>query len=401
MSVQGKETLSFRRQDVKEQKSLAVGNKSLRFAHKSPGGETVIDLTSLTTPPEMTGFPQPSSAEIGEARVKFFRNNLRLISSDKGVLIDYLSYNVATSTSISLNFTTAVDEIIIGELVQETRAASPVVDAESRATSGTVSAGATTINTGLLFEINKHPSEQIGAVMVFIDGDLQLRNVGNATAAPAADGNYEEVPAAGGLGSIIELNSSEAFDRTYKVVPVGALVERPDGSMMAVIETLAGQIDAMVPVLADAAGVPESQFQANPNDVNLRQFGDKVLKHDQLYTAYVGSAAEVDAGLATHSSMTSAIAALSAGDSIYLLKGTHTEDVTVDKELHITGAGRSAVLAGTLDIDAAADFSSVQMIKTTGLITVDGDGSFIHTTWTTGGTPVDNGTGNDVKVIEE
>lgn len=57
------------------------------------------------------------------------------------------------------------------------------------------------------------------------------------------------------------------------------------------IERLQGQIDQMVPVLAAAAGVPESTFQTGPNDVDLKQFGDKVLGYDATIATLTASLA--------------------------------------------------------------------------------------------------------------
>jgi hypothetical protein len=58
------------------------------------------------------------------------------------------------------------------------------------------------------------------------------------------------------------------------------VAERPDGSMMAAIERVQGQVDQMIPTLAAVAGVDETEFQAAPNSVDLKQFGDMVTDHE-------------------------------------------------------------------------------------------------------------------------
>lgn len=125
------------------------------------------------------------------------------------------------------------------------------------------------------------------------------------------------------------------------------------------------------------------------------------VREEIAATLVVGTASQVTDGVATHSSLSSAITAASAGDMILILKGTHTANVTIDKQLMIQGQGRGTVLSGTVDIDTGVDFCTLKDFKTTGLITVDGDGNFVKEVFTTGGTPVDNGTANSIEVIEE
>ena len=61
------------------------------------------------------------------------------------------------------------------------------------------------------------------------------------------------------------------------VVSVGSLVEKPTASQLQEIEKVQGQIDALVPTVAQLAGVDETDFQAAPNNVDLKQFGDRVI----------------------------------------------------------------------------------------------------------------------------
>lgn len=276
MSLIGKGSSSFKKKDVQEQRSIALGFKKIRFAHKATLGATTINLTSLVAPTEMTsnGFTNPNATEIASANILTFRNNLKLISSLRGLLIDQLSYAVSSNTTITfLDFTAEDGEIFQGWLDDSPTTSLQVVDGKTIVASGILLAGQTDFNIGTPIPLNQNPAQQIGAVMVFADRGLQYRKVGNVT---GGDGDYIEVPVAGGLGSLIRFNAS-GVDRFITVMSNGVVAERPDGSQTAFLERVQGQIDAMIPTLAAVAGVPETNFQAAPNDVDLKQFGDTVI----------------------------------------------------------------------------------------------------------------------------
>ncbi len=278
MSVLGKNTLSIRKKDVKEQKSIGVGFKKIVFAHKATLGETGINLTALVAPSEMSsvGFVNPNSSELTDANLLFYRKNLTIISSVKGPLVDFLSYTVPSSSRIAFNGFTAEDgEIFVGVIDPSAKTELRAVDASALVATGTLAVGVTDFNAGTPFEINKYPLTQLGSVIVFRNGVQQFRNTGN-TATP--DGNYYEVSAGGGLGTVIRFNNAPVgIDDNILVVSNGLLVERPDGSMMAAIENIAGQLDQVIPTVAALAGVPETDFQSAPNNVDLKAFGDSVL----------------------------------------------------------------------------------------------------------------------------
>lgn len=281
MSVIGRGTKSLRKQDVAEQKSIALGLKKLVFAHKANAGEAGINVTSLVAPPEMTanGFVNPSTSAITRVNIYQNKNNVKIVSSLAGLLVPYLSYTVNSSTYIAFkDFTAAQDEIFTVYLDEVPTTSLSVVDGAPIIASGTLLAGQTDFNIGVPIEINKYASQQIGAVMVYVDRGLQYRKVGNVT---SGDGDYIEVPVAGGLGSLIRFDAS-GVDRFVTVVSNGVVAERPSGSMAAMIENVQGQIDQMVPTVAALAGVPESTFQIAPNNVDLKQFGDVVLENNRV-----------------------------------------------------------------------------------------------------------------------
>ena len=289
MSLSGTGALSIRKRDLSTQKSVAVGFKELVFAHKALAGETGISVGSLTVPlaSEMPGFVQPSFTDITAANMRFFRDNVEVISSSKGQLIDRLSYDVASSTQINfVGFTADASEIFVVKIREVARTGLRVVDANPIIATGIVLAGSTDFNVGTPFEVGKYINAQVGAVTVYVDGVQQYRNPANGT----SGGNYQEIAASNdGLGTIISLNSTTGFDRNLTVISTGLMVEKPELSQLAEIESSQGQIDAMIPTLALLAGVAETEFQAAPNNINLKQFGDRVVRLETYRSVATGS----------------------------------------------------------------------------------------------------------------
>lgn len=278
MSLTGNGSKSIRRKDVQEQKSIAVGLKKLVMAHKATLGDTGINLTSLNNPTEMSslGFTNPLSSEILGANLKFYRNNLRIVSSHKGLLMDYLSYTVDSGSRITFQGFTAEDgEIFMMTFEDAAKTGVQMVDAAPLTSTGTLAVGVTDYNVGTPFEVNKYPTSQVGSVLVFRNGAIQFRNPNNGT----SGGNYREVEAGSGLGVIIRFNNAPiGIEDNILVVSNGLLVYRPDGSLMAEIETLAGQLDVHREILEDVTGLPVAP--GAPNNVDLKAFGDQVLDHE-------------------------------------------------------------------------------------------------------------------------
>lgn len=129
-----------------------------------------------------------------------------------------------------------------------------------------------------------------------------------------------------------------------------------------------------------------------------------VARVDALYDWVIGSAGQVISGAATHSTWAGAIAAASAGDSIKVLKGAWTENVSVNKALTIEGSGPGSVLTGSVTFTSAADESLLTKIRLTDNITLDSGADMIRVSdvWLASGkTFIDNGTGNYVDGFQE
>lgn len=288
MSLTGKSSLSLKKKDVKEQKSLAVGFRKLTFAHKATSGDTGINLSALSLPSEMAanGFTNPNISDLNSAQLLFYKQNLTLVSSLRGMLMQDLSYSVQTSSRIVFNgFTALENEIFVGVIDYNARTGLNVVDAAPLVSTGTLAVGTTDYNVGTPFEIGKYSgSSQVGQVVVYRNGVQQFRNTGNSSS--VLDGNYYEVDAGNGLGVLIRFNSAAAVQAdNILVFSHGLLAYKPDGSVLAQIENLAGQLDSIIPTVADLAGQPESNYRAAPNSVDLKAFGDRVLTNESAITA--------------------------------------------------------------------------------------------------------------------
>jgi len=215
----------------------------------------------------------------------FYRNNLTLVSSLRGRLMDFLSYTLASNTQINFIGFTALDgEIFTGTLDYSTTDGVQVVDADPIGATGLLLANTTDFNVGVPFTVNKYPGRQFGDVMVFLDGWQQFRNTGNSST--NLDGNYYEVDAGNGLGTIIRFNVTDPQNRNVLVSSNGLVATRPTGSMMAVIEAAQGQINNMASYVAALAGQTVTTILgASPSNVDLKAFGDRVFSIENRVTS--------------------------------------------------------------------------------------------------------------------
>jgi hypothetical protein len=283
MAITAKKSFTLKKKDLATSKIPAVGFRKTVAYHKATAGDTSINLAALSMPTEMSsaGYSNPTVQTLLAADLTFYRDNLAVISSARGYLQPGLSYNVSSNTNIvfSDSFGTALaDEIFTLIIDPVAKTGVEFVDGVALPVTGSLAAGTQDFNIGVPFEANKFPTTQMGVYQVFYDGVLQSRNVGNATADPGADGNYQEVAGTGGLASLIRFNViDEDNAHDIKCIPVGMMIERPSASTRAELERQQGQINKIVEVLSDVSGTPESTFTAAPSEVDLKTFGDRVL----------------------------------------------------------------------------------------------------------------------------
>ncbi len=127
------------------------------------------------------------------------------------------------------------------------------------------------------------------------------------------------------------------------------------------------------------------------------QFGAHPGPSSGLYDFVVGPTQ-------TYTTISAAITAATAGQSIFIQTGTYTENVILNKQLNITGSGRGVVINGSLEFATGSDDSLVQMVKVASGITIDAGVSEIQLVsfWNASGqTITDNGTGSFIQGMQE
>ena len=278
MSIAGKQGIHFSKKDLQDQRVPAIAFKNVKFAHEASAGDTTIDILNLNTPNSgmPPSFTQPNASDLSQLNLQLLRNNLRLVSSLNNYL-EFDSYSITSPTTITLGYTAAEGETFVGIIESTPRTGLQVIDNDPVVVTGVLAAGATEILVGKPFDLNKYPSTQMGAVLVYLDGQLLRRNVSN-TQSSSGDGDYYEVTSTGTTTNTLEINDSSTSDRTYIVVSNGLAGAAPSDSFLAQLQNLAGQIDQMIPTLAALAGVPTSTFQVAPSDIDLLNFGSRVTQ---------------------------------------------------------------------------------------------------------------------------
>jgi hypothetical protein len=129
----------------------------------------------------------------------------------------------------------------------------------------------------------------------------------------------------------------------------------------------------------------------------LYQTDDRLVSPVSYENIIVGTSAQVDAGLATHSSLQNALNDAGAGSSVVVLRSTLTGSVTWNQsEVLVKGEGRPTIIDGNLTISGSNNL--LYNVKITGNLTVSGNYNSIRDCWI-GGTITDSGTLNNFSVI--
>lgn len=128
------------------------------------------------------------------------------------------------------------------------------------------------------------------------------------------------------------------------------------------------------------------------SDVSLETGGSFDPATSAVWDAILGSAAEVLANKATHSTLSSALDATASGDSLLILPGTHTAGITLPHSMYIKCQGNATILDGTLTIDATNDHNWITGCKLTDNITIatGSRGNVINPVWFVDGKGVVN-----------
>jgi len=373
MTITGKSSKSITKADLISGKNPAFSYKKVVFAHKATAGQTSIDLLNLTLPTEASskGLVQPSAGDLAAANLQVYGKNLTLISSVSGTLMPYVSYVVSGNT-IQLTTAALANELFIGTIDPVAKSNSLVADTEFVCSTGTLSAGLQDINAGKSFKVNLNPTQQVGAVMVVIDGQVMLRNTGNATAAPSADGDYQEVPdTTGQKSSVIRMNTTHpSLDSVFVVVSTALSTVRPDGSIVDELERMQGMIDGMIPTLADLAGVAQGTFQIAPTSQQLKQFGDRVINMERYKVVStsqtIAAAAAQNIAVDTSAGVVSITlpASPSVGDRVMFMDAKRT--FGTNKLSVLRNGNNIAGIADTLDVTITGSWVELVFITSYG-----------------------------------
>lgn len=251
-------------------RELAFTN--IAFAHEFLlEGESVINYSDLNAPSEWlsSGRVNPSPSELLAANLRFFKNQIVLTSSVKGI-IQPSQYEVTSTSIVFKTFTSEAGESFEVQVMGATFTGKTLVDGVSLKSSGELNIGSSEFNFGRAVKIE--PEE----IMVFKNGQLKKRNPANSPTLVSEGDYYFLDPLNTGYSSVVKFNNASTVLEEVTVVSIGSFIEKPTISMLQEIEKVAGQVDALIPFVADLAGVPETTFQTAPNNVDLLQFGTNV-----------------------------------------------------------------------------------------------------------------------------
>lgn len=272
MSIQGKGNLSYKKQNVQKQNAPHTGVKNITFAHIfTSAGETIIPFDSLVTP---TAWPQaglinPNAQTLLSAQLQVFKGNITVTSSARGA-IQKSEYVVRANAIEFLNITSLANEVFEVEVSDIMITGNLIVDMQTIRVQGELADTETDFNIGYEFDVLNEE------IIVFRDGIQMFRADNNDSS--GATGNYYYVDTDGdGRSSLIRFFEASVGVEAILVASTGGVVDPASVSTFQQIESLQGQLDAIVPTVAALAGVPETNFRAGPNNVDLKSFGDLLL----------------------------------------------------------------------------------------------------------------------------
>jgi len=130
MSVTGKNSLSYKKKNVKESNTPHVGVKNIVFAHEFlNAGETFIPFDSLNLPAAFaqSGLSNPSSQSLLAAQLQAFKQNVTVVSSARGI-IQKSEYLVKNSGIYFKNIESLANEIFEVEVADIMVSGNRIVD---------------------------------------------------------------------------------------------------------------------------------------------------------------------------------------------------------------------------------------------------------------------------------
>lgn len=122
-----------------------------------------------------------------------------------------------------------------------------------------------------------------------------------------------------------------------------------------------------------------------------------------LYPQIVGSAAQVASGIATQSSIQTAVNLAATDTTVLILPGTYTENVTISNGITLLAYGRSVVLTGNISFASTCFYANVSAFRLVGNISfaASSKGNFFRCWQSSAGTFADLGIDNEYSIIQE
>jgi hypothetical protein len=397
MSIQGKGSLSYKKQNVQKQNAPHTGVKNITFAHLfSNAGETTIPFDALVTPPEWStsGLVNPTSQSLLSAQLQVFKNNVTVTSSARG-LIQKSEYIVHGNRIEFKNITSLVNEYFEVEVADILITGNLIVDMQTIRVEGELQDTETDFNMGYEFDVLNEE------IIVFRDGIQMFRSDNNDSS--GTTGNYYYVDTDGdGRSSLLRFFEPSVGVEPVLIASTGGVVDNANVSTFQQIEHLAGQLDAIVPTVAALAGVPESNFRSGPNNVDLKTFGDLLINLDNKYdtteklSEYTKTKYQTKILSAPQSNYTGEIVELrfsnltigkyyeivsqwyietsdSSGPSVTIVNGAQTLGRVFKDGVSILEASQFGHTTGTFEATAATVVFN--LISANGTRVVDGDGT--------------------------
>jgi hypothetical protein len=353
--VIARQSISLRKKSVSESKLPTLGVKTLSFAHQASDGDTNIPFSSLNEPTAWlaAGRSNPTATELMSANLFTFRNNVTLSSSVRGLILP-TEYRVSNNQILFTTFTALANEIFIVNVSDYVVTGTTISDVRPISFATTLAEGETDVLVGESWPVGISPQ----AVIVFRNGKVMIRNSGNSSL--TLDGNYYEVATPGtNVSNLIRFNvAGDIGGESIFVMSAVGLIEKPAVSILQSVETLAGQIDAMIPDLAMLASEPETKYQVAANNIDLRTFSGTVFNLKKSFGAIIAPM-----GTGDYPTIQDAINDLSSGDKITILPGTYTENIVLNKNIFIEGSGSGTILDGTVSLNAGSSKSMFKYLK--------------------------------------
>lgn len=274
----GKGSTSIKKKEVAQSRIPATAFRKVRALHECSAAQTVVVLTALTSPSGAVNYSAPNPAFLATVNMFELQDNVEVRSSIRGALMQNLAYVVTGASTITLQYEAEEGEVLEIVIDHVARTGATLVDAQPIIVSGTLAAGQTDFNVGTPFQVGAFPLAQHGSGLVLVDGQPAFRNTNNSAPGSGVSGDYYEVNAGGGLGTIIRFNVPDLVnDRTISFLSLGSLVEKPNSSQLALIEAVQGQVTTLQTYVQALVGDEVTIPTSMPTNVDLKAFGDAVL----------------------------------------------------------------------------------------------------------------------------